>query len=44
MAVHGADIQGAGGMLFSVHTKEDVDQMEETFDKTLGDMAGAGLL
>ena len=44
MLANGADIQGAGGMLSSAHTMEDVEQAVEIFDRALGDMAGAGLL
>lgn len=43
MLVHGADIQGAGGMLSSVHTTEDVARAAEVFDRTLGDLARSGL-
>lgn len=44
MLVHGADIQGAGGMLSSAHTVEDVDRAVEIFDKALGDVAESGVL
>lgn len=44
MLVHGADIQGAGGMLSSAHTMEDVARAVEIFDRTLESLAGSGML
>lgn len=44
MLANGADIQGAGGMLSSAHTMDDVEQAVGLFDRTLGDMARTGLL
>ena len=44
MLVHGADVQGAGGMLSSAHTMDDVGRAVEIFDRTLADMAAGGLL
>ncbi len=44
MLVHGADIQGAGGMLSAAHTVGDVARAAETFDRALGDLEDGGLL
>lgn len=44
MLANGADIQGAGGMLSSAHTMEDVGRAAESFDKALGELRSAGLL
>ena len=44
MLVHGADIQGSGGMLSSAHSREDVERAAEIFDAALGDLAEAALL
>jgi glutamate-1-semialdehyde 2,1-aminomutase len=44
MLVHGADIQGAGGMLSSAHTIDDVARAVEIFDRTLGSLAESGML
>ena len=44
MLTHGADIQGAGGMLSSAHTPADVEHTTEIFDRALGDLATARLL
>jgi glutamate-1-semialdehyde 2,1-aminomutase len=44
MLVHGADIQGAGGMLSSAHTPEDVERGAEALDAALEDLAAEGLL
>ena len=44
MLVHGADIQGAGGMLSSAHTEADVARAAEIFEAALADMAEAKLL
>lgn len=44
MLAHGADIQGAGGMLSSAHTMQDVERATEIFDAALGDLEASGLL
>jgi glutamate-1-semialdehyde 2,1-aminomutase len=44
MLVHGADIQGAGGMLSSAHATEDVERGVRALDLALADMAAAGML
>lgn len=44
MLAHGADIQGAGGMLSSAHTLADVERATDIFDAALGDLADEGLL
>ena len=44
MLAHGADIQGAGGMLSSAHSLGDVERTADIFDAALGNLAEAGLL
>jgi glutamate-1-semialdehyde aminotransferase len=44
MLVHGADIQGSGGMLSSAHTTDDVEEAASIFDEALRDLAASGLL
>ncbi len=44
MLAHGADIHGAGGMLSSTHSLEDVEHAAHIFDAALRDLAEAGLL
>jgi glutamate-1-semialdehyde 2,1-aminomutase len=44
MLAHGADIQGAGGMLSSAHSLEDVERAAGIFDAALGNLADEGLL
>ncbi len=43
MLVHGADIQGAGGMLSSAHTMDDVGRAVEIFDVSLHESAAHGI-
>jgi glutamate-1-semialdehyde 2,1-aminomutase len=44
MLAHGADIQGAGGMLSAAHTEEDVGRAVEIFDDALSGLAASGLV
>ncbi len=44
MLVHGADLQGAGGMLSAAHTASEVGRGAEIFDQALEDLADSGLL
>jgi glutamate-1-semialdehyde 2,1-aminomutase len=44
MLAHGADIQGAGGMLSSAHSHADVARAAGIFEAALGDLAEAQLL
>jgi glutamate-1-semialdehyde 2,1-aminomutase len=44
MLAHGADIQGAGGMLSSAHNLADVERAADIFDAALGNLAEEGLV